>query len=92
MHKFLRSPTFNFRLIIINLYACATSRLAIAFRRPCFINKVTLSVFELSTQVTRVTQVIDRTEPQTLGSIIALKALGRDCTNNNELFHKMGVL
>ena len=25
-------------------------------------------------------------------SRIALKALGRDCTNNNELFHKIGVL
>ena len=27
-----------------------------------------------------------------LGSIIALKASGRDCTNNNELHHKIGVL
>ena len=25
-------------------------------------------------------------------SIIALKASGRDCTNNNELLHKIGVL
>ena len=25
-------------------------------------------------------------------TIIALKALGRDCTNNNELLHKIGVL
>ena len=25
-------------------------------------------------------------------TIIALKASGRDCTNNNELFHKIGVL
>ena len=24
--------------------------------------------------------------------IIALKASGRDCTNNNELLHKIGVL
>ena len=24
--------------------------------------------------------------------IIASKASGRDCTNNNELFHKIGVL
>ena len=27
-----------------------------------------------------------------LYSIIALKASGRDCTNNNELLHKIGVL
>ena len=26
------------------------------------------------------------------GDIIALKASGRDCTNNNELLHKIGVL
>ena len=25
-------------------------------------------------------------------TIIALKASGRDCTNNNELLHKIGVL
>ena len=25
-------------------------------------------------------------------AIIALKASGRDCTNNNELLHKIGVL
>ena len=29
--------------------------------------------------------------PKSTG-IIALKALGRDCTNNNELFHKIGVV
>ena len=29
---------------------------------------------------------------QSIYSIIALKASGRDCTNNNELFHKIGVL
>ena len=28
----------------------------------------------------------------TVESIIALKASGRDCTNNNELLHKIGVL
>ena len=33
----------------------------------------------------------ERTE-NTLGTIIALKASGRDCTNNNELVHKIGVL
>ena len=27
-----------------------------------------------------------------LKHIIALKATGRDCTNNNELLHKIGVL
>ena len=27
-----------------------------------------------------------------MGTIIALKASGRDCTNNNELLHKIGVL
>ena len=27
-----------------------------------------------------------------LVAIIALKASGRDCTNNNELLHKIGVL
>ena len=27
-----------------------------------------------------------------LTTIIALKASGRDCTNNNELLHKIGVL
>ena len=26
------------------------------------------------------------------GTIIALKASGRDCTNNNELLHKKGVV
>ena len=28
----------------------------------------------------------------TPSGIIALKASGRDCTNNNELLHKIGVL
>ena len=28
----------------------------------------------------------------TRSTIIALKASGRDCTNNNELLHKIGVL
>ena len=32
------------------------------------------------------------TEYAALRFIIALKASGRDCTNNNELLHKIGVL
>ena len=46
-----------------------------------------LSLFLTDTQNTKTTTLrIDL-----CAVIIALKASGRDCTNNNELFHKIGV-
>ena len=36
--------------------------------------------------------ISDHKQKEITIGIIALKASGRDCTNNNELLHKIGVL
>ena len=44
------------------------------------------------TSVNNILRYIYRKIYRNFASIIALKASGRDCTNNNELLHKIGVL
>ena len=58
---------------------------------PCVNKSYYILFLQLFTNIILLFDFINLTQVHYFTVIIALKALGRDCTNNNELLHKIGV-